>query len=150
MEVTTRVDLSGAQGLLQMPSTFMTHAQAGLQSAATYFVNAYGKVYPAQWSHRHTPEWTDRQRRYVMWAIRTGEIIVPYPRTQELAASWSTTLNGLTAIAGSTAGHARLVQGVRQATYHAITGWKNVAAAGLDESPRMYDLFKEHIGQWVG
>jgi hypothetical protein len=37
--------------------------------------------------------YTEKQRRYVLWAIRNGVIAVPYRRTNQLSESWQTEVN---------------------------------------------------------
>lgn len=37
--------------------------------------------------------YTEKQRRYVLWAIRSGVIVVPYERTNKLSESWQTEVN---------------------------------------------------------
>jgi hypothetical protein len=137
--------------LYAMPSTFQQNVGSGLQAAANLFINNYGKVYPSQFSHPHIPEWTEKQRKYFFWKLGKGEIVVPYRRTQEVANSWGSTLNGLSIEVGATSAHAPLVQGLRQTMYHKITGWKDVAVAGRDESAAMVAAFsREGIATWVG
>lgn len=46
-------------------------------------------TYPAPYAGQPKHEWvSEKQRRYVMWAIKTGLIKVPYQRTQKYANAW--------------------------------------------------------------
>ena len=47
-------------------------------------------TYPAPYAGKPKHHWaSDKQRRYVMWAIKTGQIKVPYQRTGRFMNSWS-------------------------------------------------------------
>ena len=74
------------------------------------------REYPPQTVGKKHKFTSDRERRYVMWAIRTGKIRIPYPRTERLKASWSYLIQGssdITLLVWSPMRYAGFVQGVR-------------------------------------
>ena len=79
-------------------------------------------AYPSQ--RRYRMRWTsERQRRYVMAAIRSGRIVVPYRRTGRLREGWqiNTRLdgNGATMSVTNSVEYAAGVMGARQWWMHA-------------------------------
>ena len=83
-----------------------------------------GFGYPAQ---RNAPQpfKTDRQRRWFFWALRTGQITVPYSRTGTLANSWRARKEGWSHwVLENSAAYAALVVGRgEQAKYHEGHWW---------------------------
>jgi NAD(P)-dependent dehydrogenase (short-subunit alcohol dehydrogenase family) len=71
------------------------------------------------------PGWfSEKQRRYVMAAIRRGEISIPYARTQALANGWQRV--GVRIV--NTTSYAKYVQGDNtQSRHEALVGWKTVS-----------------------
>jgi hypothetical protein len=106
--------------------------------------------YPTQFSHPHIPEWTDKQRKWFFWALRTGQIQVPYVRKGALAASWVVSVQGLTATVGTSLGYAPLVKSERMTMYHRITGHETVTFTAQQASPRIFTYFDAGVAQWVG
>jgi len=80
--------------------------------------------YPPQ---RNAPQpfKTDRQRRWFFWALRTGQITVPYQRTGRLANSWRARQEGWSHwVLENSAAYAALVVGRgKQAKYHEGHWW---------------------------
>lgn len=67
---------------------------------------------------------SDRQRRYVMAAIRRGEIVIPYNRTQTLANGWQR--DGVRVV--NNVPYAKFVQGDgTQSRHESLVGWKTVS-----------------------
>lgn len=81
-------------------------------------------------SRRKQPFKTDKQRRYVFWALRKGLIVIPYfrgqnPRSENMKARWivRSVSNGVEV--ANNASYAQLVHGwQKQAAYHKGTGWR--------------------------
>lgn len=81
-------------------------------------------------SRRKQPFKTEKQRRYVFWALRKGIIVIPYyrgqnPRSERLGSRW--TVRSETArrvVVANNASYAQLVQGDKQTAYHKETGWR--------------------------
>ena len=86
------------------------------------------------------PGWfSDRQRRYVMAKIRSGEIQIPYPRTMTLQAGWQVRSegNGNYKIS-NIARYAQYVQGDgTQSRHEAMVGWKTVSQKIDDNQNRI-------------
>lgn len=83
--------------------------QESLESLRSYMADNYPPPY-----HGGAHFVSDRQRRYVMWAIRNGVIQVPYVRTGKLGQSWTyeihSTGNGIRGAVGPGISYARWVQ----------------------------------------
>lgn len=121
----------------------------GLALGAEYLREQVVRL-PTQFSHRHIPEWTDKQRKWFFWALRTGKIQVPYTRKGALAASWVVSVQGLTATVGTSLGYAPLVKSERMTTYHRITGHETVTFTAQQATPRIVAYFEAGVAQWVG
>lgn len=109
----------------------------GLQVAAVYLQGKLAE-YPPQ-SSRPQPFVSDKQRRGFFAKLKAGEIEVPYrrgssPGSERLGQSWSTDVNGMSAVVGSGVSYGPLVQGTRQAQYHEVTGWQTVEDVGQAEA----------------
>lgn len=132
--------LSGMQNLAPLTN--------GLVAGAEYLRTQVMR-YPTQFSHRHTPEWTPTQRRWFFWALRTGQIQVPYVRSQALATSWEVQAQGLRATVGTTVSYAPLVKSERITMYHRITGHETVTFTTQQAEQRIFELFNLGVAQWV-
>jgi len=83
---------------------------------------------------------TEKQRRYFFWALRKGEIEVPYrrgvsPGSQTFGRRWTIAMSnaGLTAKIGNNAGYGPLLMdSTRQSLYAKAVGWRTTDAI-LDE-----------------
>jgi hypothetical protein len=113
---------------------------------ATLYLRGEAREYPPSPSGR--PQFptgfnSEKQRKYFFWALRKGEIDVPYrrgqsPNSENLQQRWSVSFRsaGLVGVVGNNASYARLVQGPeRQAQYHKRTGWKTTTRI-LEEERR--------------
>lgn len=73
-------------------------ADDGVEAANTYIVNVMREYQPYRSITRKSVYGssfkTDKQRRWFFAALRSGEIHVPYNRTQELRGSWKTAGDG--------------------------------------------------------
>lgn len=119
----------------------VTEAQQGLARAAELrgfkqgMITAGGYLlglqtyYPPE-SHRPQPFKTDKQRRAFFAMLRAGTIKVPYVRTYELMRSFGMVVRdgGLRVETGTNnLTEATWTHSERQALYHRITGWRQVA-----------------------
>lgn len=80
-------------------------------------------------SRRKQPFKTEKQRRYVFWALRKGLIVIPYfrgqnPRSERLGSRWTVRSGTNRVIVANNASYAGLVQGDEQTHYHKETGWR--------------------------
>jgi hypothetical protein len=121
----------------------------GLQVAALYLKGRMSQ-YPAQ---RPQPfQWvSEKQRRYVMAAIRSGEISVPYARgggrSETLGKRWATEERdgGLTQIIGNNASYSPFVQGAgTQALYHR-GNWQTTEQVARRESNAVRNMIVSEI-----
>lgn len=86
------------------------------------FFKAHG--YPAQ-RHLPNPPRTDKQRRFMHWAVRNGAVGVPYKRSGRLANSFYSRRIGPGEVEiGNTAPHSGLTIGETQAFAHKGWWWR--------------------------
>jgi hypothetical protein len=121
----------------------------GLALGAEY-LREQEAAYPTQFTHRHTPEWTAKQRRYVMMMIKLGLIVIPRTRTGAEAASWTVQGQGLMFTIGTALGYAPLVKSERMTQFHRITGWESATTTAQRAEPRIFAYFEAGVAQWVG
>lgn len=118
----------------------MRGLKEGMLRAGGYLVGMQG-WYPPE-SHRPQPFKSEKQRRYVMWAIKKGIIKVPCVRTGVLQRSMGMTIenNGLTVRTGTNLPRAEWTHGEKQAMYHRVTGWRQTMMIAQRESGNAYML----------
>jgi len=76
-----------------------------------------------------TPFFTEKQRRFFFWALRSGAIDTPYNRTGTLADSWSARQAEGQVYFENSAPHAPYVMGfTAQSRHEAKVGWKKITA----------------------
>lgn len=104
-------------------------ADTGTDEANKYFVNIL-RAYPPK---RHVTYreayggWkSDKQRRYVMGAIRRGEIKIPRARTQTLSKGWDIAGSGRRSFIFNETPYADLVMGGGQVRMMTLIGWRKV------------------------
>jgi hypothetical protein len=139
-ELFRRLDRMAANDVLEAPM------RAGLLDLENYM-----KDYPATQSRKPNPGTfvSDRQRRYVMAAIRDGRITVPYKRTGKLGQSWTWEItrhsNGLTGKIGTNLRYAPLVQShSRQARMHS-GNWRTDVMAIEARRAAIIDRFRRAV-----
>lgn len=118
----------------------MRGLKQGMVQAGGYLVGMQG-WYPPE-SHRPQPFKSEKQRRYVLWAIKAGIIKVPYVRTGGTQRSMGMTIedNGLTIRTGTNLDRVKWTHGEQQALYHRVTGWKQTLTIYQRESGNAYML----------
>lgn len=127
-------------------STALTRAKElrgfkdGMVQAGGYLVGLQG-WYPPE-SHRPMEFKSEKQRRYVIWAIRNGIIKVPYVRTGLTQRSMGMSIedNGMTIRTGTNLDRAQWTHGENQARYHTITGWRKTLDIAQREAGNAYML----------
>lgn len=86
------------------------------------FFKAHG--YPGQ-RHLPNPPRTEKQRRFIHWAVKNGAIGIPYRRKGTLANSFYSRKIGQAEVeVGNTAAHAELTIGENQAFAHKGWWWR--------------------------
>ena len=107
--------------------------------------------------HRKQPFKTDKSRRYFFWALKKGDIEVPYrrgmsPNSEKLTTSWTTSVSadGRTGKVGNDTSYGRLVQDkTRQTSYHKTTGWKTTQDVAKKEEATIVGFFKAALDRAV-
>ncbi len=69
---------------------------------------------------------SEKQRRWFFRALNSGEINVPYHRTQKLAGSWKIIGKGMNTIVVSEAEAARWTMGDERSKHERMVGWKQI------------------------
>lgn len=93
---------------------------------------------------------SDKQRKYVMAAIRRGEIKVPYPRTGNLANRWKAVRMPSGAMITNTAGYAKYVIGDNTGSgqnrnFHAGRWWKAVDVIDREKQQKLTKAVADEI-----
>lgn len=106
--------------------------------------------YPAQ-IHRPQPFKTDKQRRYVMWALKNGQLSFPYRRgggrSERLGARWTIIITdgGMGATIQNNASYARMVQKEgAQVGYH-VGNWQTDQDAVDQKSQDVVDSIESEV-----
>lgn len=96
-------------------------------------------------SRRPQPFKTDKQRRYVFWALRKGLIVIPYyrgqnPRSEDMKHRWAINRIARGVELRNNASYVQLVHGwQRQADYHKGTGWRTDRSVIEQDGPKIAD-----------
>lgn len=95
------------------------------------------------------PGWfSDKQRKYVMAAIRRGDIVTPYSRTNTLAKSWEIEGEGVNSFLVNTADYASyVIDPEGQSRHEAMVGWWT--APGPLEEPQRIRAAEEAVDKAV-
>lgn len=130
----------------------------GAIKAAALHLKGKLAVYPEQKrltraSVYGTPFKSDKQRRYFFWALRKGEIEVPYrrgesPGSQTFGRRWTvrTSNRGLTAEVGNNVSYGPLLMDKqKQSKYHAMVGWRTVEDIQAEETDTVMQFVKYYI-----
>lgn len=124
-------------------------------TASVIEIETWMKAYPSRKSRKPEPGKfkSEKQRRYVMAAIRRGEIKIPYVRTGKLGQAWTwkvtESANGLTGVVGNNINYARYVQNVTlQARMHQ-GNWRTDAQALTRFRPVVLARFKRAIDRAI-
>lgn len=138
--------LTAKLGRLQANSLLRRPMEASLIEIETWI-----KAYPSQQSTKPNPGQfvSERQRRYVMAAIRRGTIKIPYVRTGKLGQRWTRRIaersNALVGTVGNNIRYAPFVQSAeRQARMHQ-GNWRTDAQAITRFRPSIEARFKAAI-----
>lgn len=100
---------------------------------------------------------SDKQRRFVMWAIRAGVIDVPYrrgqsPSSKNLQQSWNTRVISDTEVSiGTAVSYAPVVMGAeRQSKYMAAVGWRTAQDAINIAQPKALAVIRVGVAKILG
>ena len=118
-------------------------AGAGVEEANKYVIEQMRTYAPYKYvSVADAGGWkSEKQRRYVMAAIRRGEINVPYQRTQNMNRGWKAVGEGINQIVVNETPYAGYVMGDAQTKGHSLRGWTTAAARLRAATPRLGQIF---------
>ena len=122
--------------------------EAATEDVATYLVNVL-RLSPPQKSVSRAdaypdapagPGWfSEKQRRWFFWALNSGELQIPYRRTQAIAQGWQILGSGKnTIIVNEAPGVVFVHDDNLQSRHEAMVGWKKIRAI-LEERTRRMD-----------
>lgn len=151
--MTVTITMEGLEKILSRLDMLPTF-RSGVTSGALY-VKERIAIYPPR-RHGKQPPKTAKQRAFLIWAIRTGRIEVPYRRgqssgSQTLGRRWTVRFDdqGKQGIIGNNVSYGPYVQGDQQSLFHKTTGWKTTRQVARDEGPavRKYvqDAIRNHL-----
>lgn len=121
---------------------------AGVESANVYVINKERAYIPYKYvSTAQAGGWkSDKQRRYVMAAIRRGEISVPYKRTQELSKKWKVLGTGRNQIIVNEVPYSKWVKDIKTQTQgHMLRGWDVIQDDLRNWSKGILQKFEEGV-----
>jgi len=136
------------------PDLAMRGVKEGIKKATAHVQDNIAQYPPSPKGRPQFPNGfkTLRQQRYFFWALRHGEIVVPYPRgeppSETLGRKWTTKITdgGLTGVVGNNASYAQWVQsGKKQSRYHKLTGWKTDAQIIKSEAAMVNDIVNKEL-----
>jgi hypothetical protein len=144
------VDITGLQDLgerfKKLPPAMQ---EEGMKEVNTYMLNVL-RQYPAEKRIKRSaayPEvngwFSDKQRRWFFAALRSGELDLPYSRTQELGKAWKVVGNeAAKSIIANEAPAAPYVMGdTEQSRMSKMIGWKKISDIVKERMPRILERF---------
>lgn len=94
---------------------------------------AYGKTFQS-----------DRQRRWFFAALRSGELVIPYPRTMTLQRNWQIMRSGAAdAMLVNDTPYAHFVQQSPQARMMTYRNWRSIQTVVMQEKGRLQAIAQE-------
>lgn len=115
-----------ADGLDKLPDEA---ADLGVENANEYLLNVERMNAPYKYVSiaEQGGFKSDKQRRYVMAAIRYGRITIPYSRTQTLSQGWQLLGSGRNQLLVNETPYAQYVKDLPTQSYgHMLRGWKTL------------------------
>jgi hypothetical protein len=140
------ISISGDQRVIsKLSQLYPEYADAGTENANEYMVNSL-RIYPpySYVSVEQSGGWrSEKQRRFVMAAIRDGRIQIPYRRTQRFAQGWHTLGSGANQIVVNETEYGPfLVDDVLQSLGSNMRGWERLGgfiAGRIEEIIRRFE-----------
>ena len=123
------IDIVGEEVVFDLLAKLPTEVQdAAIEEAYKYLLDVLRAYPPRRYITRvsayGTPFFTDRQRKWFFAALNSGEIDVPYRRTQGLGRAWKKHGFGQNAMLVNPTPGAEYVMGEKQSRHEAMVGWK--------------------------
>ena len=143
------IEITGDKELAERLGKLSPEMQdAGVESANAYVVNKQQAYIPYKYvSVAQSGGWkSERQRRYVMAAIRSGEISIPYSRTQNLRKGWKTLGTGRNQIIVNEVPYSKWVKDIKtQSQGHMLRGWDVIQDDLRNWSKGILQKFEEGV-----
>lgn len=144
-----QVDLLGDKelgGKLNV-TRYRSLAAQGMRAGALH-IKGVASSYPGVRRGSQPPK-TDRQRRFLHWAVRNGVIGIPYRRTGRLARGWDIArVSAFSATVQNRVAHGPITQGAgSQAHYHSVTGWSTEKSIAAKEGAAIARLIEREIAR---
>ena len=129
--------------------------KAGIKAGALHIKGKIADYPPRKYvSIKSVGGWkSEKQRRWFFWALRTGQIEVPYrrgvsPMSQDLGGKWTIKERdgGMTAVVGNNVSYGPFVQSAaNQSPMMRKIGWKTTEKVADEEGPRVRELIAKAI-----
>ena len=129
--------------------------KAGITAGALHIVDKIDNAPPRKHiTIKQIGGWaSEKQRRWFFWALRTGQIEVPYrrgisPRSEQLEQSWTIKKRdgGLSAVVGNDTSYGPFVQSkAQQSRMMKLIGWNTIEQVAKKEGPEVRDLIAKSI-----
>lgn len=151
------IHIEGMDALLAKIQTLKQLKQLrGTLLAAGAHVAGKLKEYPPA-SHRKQPFLSEKQRRYVFWAMGKGIIEIPYrrgqsPGSRNLKQQWTVVAESdMRVMVNNPTPYGPLVQGKdEQARYHQATGWPTDEGVAESEMDTVVEFVEKGLEEIVG
>lgn len=157
-----KVEIDGLKQLQaafdKAPALAEKHMSAAAKEAGDMILDTEGlRKYPPGNQGRPQPPKTPKQRAYLMWAIRTGAIELPYKRGGLKSERYGTQFyvegERYGAVIGNRASYARwLTDDAQQSQYMAALGWRklfDVATEKIDDIKAVYEGWIERLADEI-
>jgi hypothetical protein len=142
------IDVAGVKKLREKLDDLPPLAQdMGVEAANVYLLDSLKLSPPYRYVSRKTAYpptgwFSDKQRRYVMAKIASGDIQIPYRRTQSLRNSWETLGYGVNQIVvNENPAAIYAYDDKRQARQLGLVGWKKIGDTLKERGARMLEKF---------
>ena len=138
------VDIIGEEAVYNLLVNLPQAVQdAALEEAYEYLINVLRAYPPQRYVTRASAYgqtfFTDRQRRWFFAALNSGEINVPYQRTQGLRRAWNKHGFGQNAKLINNTPGAEYVIGDKQSRHEERVGWKTVDKTIEEREERIFE-----------
>jgi hypothetical protein len=147
------INISGEKFIIERLRLLPEQAQdMGVEAANEKIVNIERKYTPYKYvSVKQSGGWkSEKQRRYVMAAIRDGRIKIPYRRTQTMARGWKTYGSGKNQIVANEVPYAPYVKDIAgQTRGHMLRGWDVVQDDIKNHQPQIVKAFESGVNKAI-
>lgn len=139
------LEVQGIKEVQKMLTYITPEVKENVMGDVEKFVYDVVRIYPKE---RHIKRKTafgvtffsDKQRRFYFWALKTGRINVPYKRTYGLRDNWKVTKQAQQYLITNPSPYAAYVMGEKQSRMMSRIGWKTIPTLIKD---RMGSIFQK-------